>query len=109
MISRIYKADANAPAQFNRYTRVILRYLHSCLRLCGGNKSWPTTRNTDKTHETKQNHVLDCRMTTTVVYELRKGCICDPMNDMCKPPGVHVDLVAFNFLDNMSTVVELGF
>ncbi|KAG1747229.1 uncharacterized protein EDB91DRAFT_1117095 [Suillus paluster] len=25
-----------------------------------GNKPWPTTRNTEKTREAKQNHVLDC-------------------------------------------------
>jgi len=66
----------------NREVVVVVSYLEEHgIRVCG-NKSWPTTRNTDKTHETKQNHVLDCGMTTMVVYELRKGCICDTMNNM---------------------------
>lgn len=46
-------------------------------------KPWPTARNIDETHETKQNHIniLDCGTTPTVRYKLRETRgVCDAMN-----------------------------
>ena len=55
-------------------------FCHTCVETSRGQ----TTRNTDKTHETKQNHVLDCETTTMVRYELRKGSVYSAMNHMCR-------------------------